>query len=80
MAKIKKEFLGQKTFSRTLNKMMIIEPGAELTLLADGRTELFEQEEKKILKPAKKKLKKKIEEDPIEKIEEIDSNNNTDLD
>lgn len=69
MATLKNEHKGQKTFSRTLNKMVKIEEGAEPALLLDGRSDLFEPIEKKVLKPRRTKKKKE------EKVEEIEVKN-----
>lgn len=46
MSKLKKEFLGQMTFSRLLNKMIEINEVNEKTLLLEGRTDLFTQPKK----------------------------------
>lgn len=61
--KLKKKNIGQKTFSKLLNKMMTIEEDAVGTLLTEGRFDLFESLPKKTLKPkAKKETEEVIEE------------------
>jgi hypothetical protein len=54
MSKLKKEFLGQMTFSRLLNKMIEINEANEFTLLSEGREDLFNVTNKKALKEVKK--------------------------
>lgn len=50
MSKLKKEFLGQLTYSKILNGMVEINESTELALMLEGREELFIQTEKKALK------------------------------
>ena len=50
MSKLKKEFLGQLTYSKILNGMVEINESTELALMLEGREELFIQTEKKPLK------------------------------
>lgn len=69
MAKLKKEFIGQKTYSKALNKMVLIEEGVANILMNEGRFDLFQFEPKKILKPKAKKAEK-VEEKEEETKEE----------
>jgi hypothetical protein len=62
MSNLKKEFLGQKTFSRILNGMVEINEKNEFTLMLEGREELFNNATNKPLKEisqAKPKRKKR---------------------
>lgn len=53
MSNLKKEFLGQITFSKILNKMIEINEANEYTLLVEGREDLFNVTNKKPLKEVK---------------------------
>jgi hypothetical protein len=64
MSKLKKEFLGQLTYSKILNGMVEINESTELALMLEGREELFIQTEKKPLKEvsqSKAKRKKRTD-------------------
>jgi hypothetical protein len=62
MRKLKEKYKGLKTFSKTLNKMVLIEDGVETVLIQDGRTELFEPVVKKVIKKKTVKEEEKKEE------------------
>ena len=67
MAKLKKKFIGNKTFSTVLNKMVKIEEATANILMNEGRFDLFDFEPKKIMKPKAKKAEDKIEEIEVKK-------------